>query len=122
MKQSRFRMAQQRVIFIHCLYVAKLNPVLRIDNIDQIVELWNADLMIAGQCWFEPAVRHYFSSNNVRLLAYVFTQLDLLKRNESNRVYWFQENILIFCVFVSCLSRKVPALNIFLNRNRQNNK
>ena len=51
----------------------------------------NDDIEIALQCWFEPAVRHYFSSNNVRLLAYVFTegdpQLKWLKRNESNRVY-----------------------------------
>ena len=50
-------------------------------------------LEIAGQCWIEPAVRHYFSSNNFRLLAYVFIgggpQLEWLKRNESNRVYWF---------------------------------
>ena len=32
MTQPRFRMAQQRVIFIHCLYLAKLNPVHRIGD------------------------------------------------------------------------------------------
>ena len=50
-----------------------------------MVERRYDDLEIAGQCWFEPAVRHYFSSNNVRLLAYVFTdgdpQLEWLKSN-----------------------------------------
>ena len=41
---------------------------------------------------------HYFSSDIVRLFAYVFTggdpQLEWLKRNESNRIYWFQTGIL----------------------------
>ena len=40
-------------------------------------------------------VRHYFSSNNVHLLAYVFTgedpQLEWLKRDESNIVYRFEK-------------------------------
>ena len=73
MTQPRFRMAQPRLIFIHCLYLAKLDQVLRIGVIAQMVERWNDYLEIAGQCWFEPAACHYFSSNNVRLLAYVFT-------------------------------------------------
>ena len=33
--QRRFRMAQQSVIFIHCLYLAKLDPVLHIGDIVQ---------------------------------------------------------------------------------------
>ena len=41
---------------------------------------------MSEQCWFEPTVRHYFSSNDVRLLAYVFTggdpQLEWQKRNK----------------------------------------
>ena len=69
-------MAQPHVTFIHYLYLSKLNSVLRIGYIAQMVECRNDDLEIAGQCWFEPAVRHYFSSNNVRLLAYVFTDGD----------------------------------------------
>ena len=98
MTQPRFRRAQSRLIFIHCLYLAKLNPVLRIGAIAQMVERRNDDLEIAEQCWFEPALCFYFSSKNVRLFAYVFTggdpQLEWLKRNESNRVYWFQTRFL----------------------------
>ena len=60
----------------------------------QMVERRNDDLEIAEQCWFEPAPCHYFSSDNVRLFANVFTggdpQLEWLKRNESNRVYGVQ--------------------------------
>ena len=63
-----------------------------------MVERRNDDLEIAEQCWFEPALCHYFSSNNVGLFAYVFTggdpQLEWLKRNESKRVYWFQTGFL----------------------------
>ena len=73
MIQHRFRLAQPRVIFIHCLYLAMLNPLLHIGYVAQMVEHRNDDLEIAGQYWFEPTVRYYFSSNNVRLLAYVFT-------------------------------------------------
>ena len=86
MTQPRFRRAQLRLIFIHCLYLAKLNPVLRIGAIAQMVEHRNDDIKIAEQCWFEPALCHYFSSNNVRLFAYVFsgedTQLEWLKRKQ----------------------------------------
>ena len=98
MIQPGFRRTQPRLIFIHCLYLAKLNPVLRIGAIAQMVERRNDNLEIAEQCWFEPALCHYFSSNNVRLFAYVFTggdpQLEWLMRNESNRVYWFQTGFL----------------------------
>ena len=71
MTQPRFRMAQPHVIFIHCLYLAKLNQTPRMGVISQVVEHRNDDLEIAGQYWFDPAACHYFSSNNVRLLAYV---------------------------------------------------
>ena len=73
MTQPRFRRAQPCVMFIYCLYLAKLNPVLRIGAIAQMVERRNDVLEIAKQCWFEPAPCNYFSSNNVRLFAYVFT-------------------------------------------------
>ena len=45
-------------------------------SIVQMVERRNNDLKIAGQCWFEPTVRHYFSFDNFRLLAYVCTGED----------------------------------------------
>ena len=45
---------------------------------------------------FDPAVNH--TSNNVRLLAHVFTdedpQTEWLKRDGSNRVSWFQTRFL----------------------------
>ena len=44
MTQPRFRRAQPRLIFIHCLYLAKLNPVLRIGTIAHMVEGRNDDL------------------------------------------------------------------------------
>ena len=50
MTQPRFRMTQPRLTFIHCLYLAKLNPVLRIGVIAQMVERRNDDLEIARQC------------------------------------------------------------------------
>ena len=98
MTKPRFRRAQPRLIFIRCLNLAELNSVLRIGAVAQMVARRNDDLEIAEQCWFEPAPCHYFSSNNVRLFAYVFTggdpQLEWLKRKESNRVYWFQTRLL----------------------------
>ena len=72
MTQPRFRSTHPRLIFIHCLYLAKLNPALRIGAIAQMVERRNDDREIAEQCWFEPAPCHYFPSDNVRLFAYVF--------------------------------------------------
>ena len=94
MTQTRFWNTQPRLIYIHCLYLAKLNQGLLIGAIAQMVERRNDDLEIAEQCWFEDAPCYYFSSDNVRLFAYVFTggdpQLEWLKRNESNRVYWFK--------------------------------
>ena len=59
---------------------------------------WQSIGSISGNCWFEPAVRHYCSSNNVRLFAYVFTggdlQLERMKHKESNRVNLFQTRFL----------------------------
>ena len=60
MTQSRFHRAQPRLIFIHYLYLAKLNPVLRIGAIAQMLERRNDDLEIAEQCWFLPALCHFF--------------------------------------------------------------
>ena len=54
MTQPRFRRAQPRLIFIHCLYWAKINPVLRISAIAQMVERRNDDLEIAEQCCSSP--------------------------------------------------------------------
>ena len=65
MTQPRFHREQPRLIFIHCLYLAKLNPVPRIGAIAQIVERRNNDLEIAEQCWFEPALCSYFSSDTM---------------------------------------------------------
>ena len=46
--------------------------------------------------WFEPAVNHYCSSNNVCLLAHVFTgedpQSKWLKRDESNMYTGFRQD------------------------------
>ena len=47
MTQPRFRRAQPRLIFTHYLYLAKLNPILRIGAIEQMVERRNDDLEIA---------------------------------------------------------------------------
>ena len=41
-------MTEPRVISIHCQYLAKLNPVLRIGRVAQLVEHWTDDLEIAG--------------------------------------------------------------------------
>ena len=44
MTQPRFHRAQPRLIVIHCLYLAKLNPVLRIGIIAHMEERRNDDL------------------------------------------------------------------------------
>ena len=44
MTQPRFHRAQPRLIVIHCLYLAELNPVLRIGTIAHMVERRNDDL------------------------------------------------------------------------------
>ena len=47
MTQTRLRMTQLRVLFIHCLYLAKFKiPVLLIGYIAQMVERRNDDLDI----------------------------------------------------------------------------
>ena len=38
--------------------------------------MWNALGLKSKGCWFEPTMRHYFSSNIGRFLAYVFTGED----------------------------------------------
>ena len=77
-------------------FLAKLNPILWIRGHSAVGRALDR---CSWDCWFEPAIRHYFSSINVGLLAYVFTGRDLqlkwLKRNESNRVYWFETRF--FC-------------------------
>ena len=60
-------MDKARLIFIHCLYLAKLNPILRIGDKDQLVKRWDNNQEIAVS---SPL---YFSSKNIRFLAYVFT-------------------------------------------------
>ena len=65
-------------------------------------------------CWFEPNVYHYFSSNKVCLLAYVFTvgepKSEWMKRDESNRAYWFEIRFLFLVNLKSCVSREGSAL------------
>ena len=63
-------MAYPHALFIHCLYLAKLNPVLRIGNIGQLVERLNDDRESADS---SPLYGTIFSSNTIHLLAYVFT-------------------------------------------------
>ena len=48
------------------LYSKTLNPTPHFSRGSSVVSA--LDLESKG-CWFEPTVRHYFSSNNVRLLA-----------------------------------------------------
>ena len=54
MTQLRFRMAQPRLIFIHWLYLAKLNPVLCIGDKAQFVEYWTDDFEIASSNPLNP--------------------------------------------------------------------
>ena len=72
-----------------------LNPTLHISPPSLV---GNALGLLSKGCWFEPAVNHYFSSNNVCLLAHVLTgedpQSECLRRDESNRVYWLQTRFL----------------------------
>ena len=67
-------------------------------SVDRALERWSRD------CWFEPTLRHYFSSNNVRSLAYVFTsgdpQLKWLKRNNSNRANLFETRLVSLVVYL----------------------
>ena len=48
MMQPRFRMAHPRVIFIHCIYLAKLDKEFETADTAQLVEFWTGDLEIAG--------------------------------------------------------------------------
>ena len=62
--------------------------------------------------WFEPAVNHYFSSNDVRHLG-LYSWRPAVRMTEAWRIkkgilVW--DRILIFSLFVGCLYRKGPAL------------
>ena len=78
MTQPRFRLIKVAAKF-------KLNTITCIG--------WNSsvgkELIQFRGCWIETAVLHYLSSNNVRLLAYIFTegdpQSEWLKRNKSEK-------------------------------------
>ena len=63
MTQTRFSKVPPRVIFIHCLYLAKVTPILRIGDVAPQVERLYENLKIAGS---SPL---YASTNYVRLLA-----------------------------------------------------
>ena len=56
------------------MYSKSLNPSLW--DISPDVAQLGTRLDYSKGCWFEPTVRLYFSSSNVRLLAYVFTVED----------------------------------------------
>ena len=51
---------------------------------------WGVTGLKSKGCWFEPTDRHYISSNNVCLLAYIYIftgedpQSEWVKRDESN--------------------------------------
>ena len=86
-------MTQPRFHLIKVADKCKLNPITWIG--------WHSSVCRAlgrcsRDCWFELAVRHYFSSNNI-FLEYVFTcgdsKLEWLKRNQWNRVCWFQTRV-----------------------------
>ena len=68
-------------------------------------------------CLFEPTVRHYFSSNNVRLLASPSLQVKIYNQNEwsvTNQIaYTVSGKILIFSLFVGCFYHKGVALMMF---------
>ena len=109
-------MAQPRITFIHCLHLAKLNPVLRIGVIAQMVERRNDDLesstmLVRARC------TPLFFSNNDRLLEYVFLggdpQLERLKRNYSNSVYWFQARFLSLVFYRKGTALKNPTKSLW---------
>ena len=83
------------IIAIYNTVSKSLNPT---PHVSPPRSVGNALCLKSKGRWFEPAVIHYFSSNNVRLLAHVFSCEDLqsewLKRDKSNRVYWFQTRFL----------------------------
>ena len=98
------------------MYSKSLNPTLHISPPSSVGS--TLGLKSKGR-WFEPAVNHYFSSNNVRLLA---SRSLLLKTNSQND--WSVTNqigilvsdkILIFSLFVGCFYRKGPALSEYLS-------
>ena len=113
MTQPRFRRAQPRFIFIHCLYLAKLNQVLHIGAIVQMVERRNDDLDCANNAGSGPLCATIFLPT---VFACLHTSLQAETHNlndwsVTNQIEYtgFRQDF-IFSVFVSYLSRKGPAL------------
>ena len=91
-------------------YKLKLNLTLLIIQ-NSSVELKDVNAKVAGS----SPLSHYFSSNNVCLLAYVFTaenqQLEWLKHEESNSIL-VRDKGFIFRIFPSCLNLQGPTFTI----------
>ena len=73
--------------------------------------------LYSSGCWFVPTVRYYFNSNNVRLLQNTSFQVKTHNQNEWSvptlkKSILVSYKILIFRLFVDCINRKSPALNI----------
>ena len=69
---------------LHCgytiaLYSKSLNPT---QHISRRSSLGSALGLESKGCWLESTVRHYFLSNNVRLLAYASLQAKTYNQNE----------------------------------------
>ena len=95
------------------LYSQSLNPTPHISRRSSVGSALGLESKV---CWFEPTVRHYFSSNNVRQLAYTSLHVKIHNQNEwsvTNQIEYtgFRQN-LIFSLFVSCFYRKGPALTL----------
>ena len=74
MTQPCFCMSQSHEKFIQGLYLAKVNLLLRIDYIAQMVDRRKYDLEIAGQCSFKPAVPHDYTTTFQPHLSQTFRQ------------------------------------------------
>ena len=61
------------------LYSKSLNPT---PHISRRSSVGSALGLESKGYWFEPTVRHYFSSNNVRLLTYTSLQVKTHNQNE----------------------------------------
>ena len=67
------------VLLYIALYSKTLNPTLHISRRSSIGSALGLE---SNDCWFEPSVRLYFSSNNVRLLIYLSLQVKTHNKNE----------------------------------------
>ena len=87
--------AQPRVIFIHCIYLAKCNTEVRIGDMAQLEERLDDDLKVAGSAW---CVSLFFFQQSRLVSIHVFTVGDplseSLKRDKSNQVYSLETGIL----------------------------